>query len=139
MQVENTGTPQSWAEVSILLVDDEAFALQFASKVLTGLGVGTILTADSGQEALGILASRSEAVSLIITDIEMPEMDGYQFTRRLRLGAVPQYKDIPIIMLTGHYNEDYTKKAQAHRIQSFIVKPPSLDVLKMEIGKVLGF
>jgi len=76
---------------------------------------------------------------LVISDIEMPEMDGYELTRRIRYGTVPQYKDIPILILTGQDTDTNVKKARIHKIDGFIVKPPKKDQLEILLKKSLGF
>ena len=126
------------ASATVLVIDDELVALKFSQKILENIGIGEVLTATGGGQALELLGQRDGPVDLIITDIEMPDMDGYSFVRRLRFGTVPQFKDVPVIMLTGHYDDDHTKKATAHRVQGFLVKPPSVQVMKVEVEKVLA-
>ena len=124
--------------VTVLVVDDEAFSQKFVIRVLGTLGVDKVITADNGAHALEVLASADPPVDLVISDIEMPEMDGFELARRIRWGAVPQYKNIPFLMLTGQDTEKNVQKGRIHRIDGFIVKPPKADELRGYLEKVLA-
>ena len=60
-----------------------------------------------------------------------------ELARRIRLNAVPKYKGIPILMLTGHSTEENVRKGRIHRIQGFIVKPPSAEILDRHMTRAL--
>jgi CheY-like chemotaxis protein len=127
-----------YAGLSVLLVDDEVFAQKFAIRVLQAIGVGEVLTADNGPAALDILRESETVFDLVICDIEMPEMDGYEFARQLRFGTIPKYKEVPILMLTGQDTQKNLRSAQIHRIDGFVVKPPTVDGLRPHLAKALG-
>ena len=80
---------------SILAVDDSASMRQMVSFTLKGAGYDVVEAAD-GVEALKIARTRS--VNLVITDVNMPNMDGISLIRELR--ALPSYKFTPLLMLT---------------------------------------
>lgn len=91
----------------------------------------------NGAEAIDTLSNVRGFFDLVISDIEMPEMAWFELVRRIRYGVVPRYKDIPILMLTGHSTEGNVQKGKFHKIQGFIVKPPSPEVLKRHITRAL--
>jgi len=124
--------------LKVLVVDDEDYSQQLVVLVLEKLGVSNVSVARNGKHALEILGSALEPFDLVISDIEMPEMGGFELARMIRYGTVPQYKDIPILMLTGHSTEENVQKGRIHRIQGFIVKPPSADVLKKYMTRALA-
>jgi len=124
--------------VSILVVDDEVFSLRFVSRILGKIGIESIVTAENGVEAIEVLESGEQVIDIVISDIEMPEMDGYELARRIRYGAVPQYQTVPIVMLTGQDTESNVEKARIHKINGFIVKPPKIDDLEQRILEALG-
>jgi CheY-like chemotaxis protein len=126
----------TFKSLRVLLVDDEAFFQQIMVRLLFTLGVTNVEVAKNGQHALDVLASATVPISLVISDIEMPEMGGFELARRIRLGAVPKYKEVPILMLTGHSTEENLMKGRIHRIQGFIVKPTSADILKRNIARI---
>ncbi len=137
MTDENTNT-SDFSSVNVMVVDDEEFAQRFVTRILGMLGTGEVLTADNGADALKQLAETDIAIDLIISDIEMPEVDGYEFVRKVRYGEVPKYKDVPILILTGKDTDQNVQKAQFHKINGFIVKPPNAEDLERKLRKALG-
>ena len=105
----------------VLIVDDSAIARKQINKVVTSLGMETTLRKD-GREALEYLESLLESgkdpyqeLILIISDIEMPEMDGYTFTAEVR--ANPKLADMHIVLhtsLSGVFNEAMVRKVGAN-------------------------
>ena len=84
-------------KLDILLVDDDVRNIFALSSVLEDKGL-SVLAAGNGKEALGMLASRPE-IDLILMDIMMPEMDGYETMQRIR--KQPEFSKLPIIALTA--------------------------------------
>lgn len=132
-------TDEAFKTLHVLVVEDEAFSQRYMTRALATLGITQVTLADNGAKALEALQADGSQFDLIISDIEMPEMDGFQLTRQIRWGAVSQYKDIPILMLTGQDTEENIQKGKVHRIQGFIIKPPKPDVLREHIVQALGF
>jgi two-component system chemotaxis response regulator CheY len=124
--------------LTVLVVEDEAFSLRFVSRILQKIGVSQVLEARNGVEALELMENPDNHIDLVISDIEMPEMDGYELVRRIRYGTVPQYKDVPVLMLTGQDTEDNVQKARIHKIDGYIVKPPKVDQLEAHMKRALG-
>ncbi len=131
-------TDDAFKALHVLVVEDEAFSQRFVTRVLTTLGITQVTLADNGAKALEALQADGSQFDLVISDIEMPEMDGFELARRIRWGTAPQYKDVPFLMLTGQDTEENIIKGKAHRIQGFIIKPPKADVLKEHIVRALG-
>ena len=65
-------------------------------------------------------------------------MGGYKFVRRVRYGTTPEYKNLPIIILTSKDTDSNVEKARSHKIDGFIVKPPKRDDLDRHIRRLLG-
>ncbi len=126
-----------FAQLNVMAIDDEEFARGLITRVLEMIGVGSVLTAENGIDALAQLERTELAVDLVISDIEMPEMNGYEFVRRLRYGAVPHYKELPVIMLTGKDTEKNVRSARIHKISGFVVKPPEVNTLKDHMRRAL--
>lgn len=127
-----------FASINVLAVEDEEFAQRITSKILESIGVNEVFMANNGVEALALLDSTKARIDLVICDIEMPEMDGYEFVRRIRYGTVPAYKEVPIIMLTGKDTEKNVRSARIHKINGFIVKPPQIDNVRQHFRNALG-
>lgn len=114
---------------AILLVDDDATLLSVLSRHLTREGF-TVRTASSGQGALSALAQSWPA--LIVVDLMMPGMDGFELSQRIKRIA-----DLPIIVLSA-VDADQTKiDALQHFAEDYIVKPFSADELVARMQRVL--
>ena len=120
MSEENLGS------VHILVVEDEAFSLEAIRKILNNIGATSVATASNCADALKLLEDAD-------CDIEMPEMSGYEFVRMLRYGTVPRFKDLPVLMLTGHDTPKNLRRARTHKIDGFLVKPPKAESLRRGI------
>ena len=101
----------------ILIVDDSASVRQVAGLTLTRAGYEVVEACD-GQDALGKLAGK---VHLIISDVNMPQMDGISFLKAVK--AHPNYKFTPVIMLTTEAGEDKRSEGRAAGAKAWIVKP----------------
>lgn len=124
--------------IEVLVIDDEPFAQRFVTRVLNSIGIEKLITAENGAQALELLQAATAPIDLIICDIEMPEMNGFEFVRRIRYGIVPEIKNIPILMLTGQDTDQNIKSARIHKINGYVVKPPKADTLQEKIIEVMG-
>ncbi|MBT3534949.1 MAG: response regulator [Rhodospirillaceae bacterium] len=131
-------TGDALSSINVMVVDDEEIALRILSVILCKLGISNVVTARDGADALEKLASSDATIDIIISDIEMPRIDGYEFVRKVRLGAVPKYKEVPILILTGRDTDENLQKARFHKIDGFIVKPPHARDLDRKIRQALG-
>ena len=128
----------AFASLRVLVAEDQDFSLEMVAAMLRNLGVPQVVLARDGQQALDALAAAREPIDLVISDLEMPGIGGFELARRIRSGAVPGYKDVPLLMLTGHSEEENLREGRTHRIQGYIVKPPSADLLERSIARALG-
>ncbi len=124
--------------LTIMVVDDDELGRKYLTTLLDGIGVGNVLTVGSGAEALQVLEETDTDVNLVICDVEMPEMNGFKFTRRIRYGLVPRFKDLPILLLTEQTTEKHLEYARTHKVSGLLEKPLIADVVKVQIWKVLG-
>jgi CheY-like chemotaxis protein len=102
----------------ILCIDDEPFMLKLLTEALTGHGFVAV-TAQDGRQGLALAAS--ERPLLVLVDLVMPEMDGYEVCRRLK--ADPQTRDIPLVILTGHRDPKLNIKAFQAGADLALTKP----------------
>lgn len=104
----------------ILCVDDDINMLNTIEDILTGEGYEVSL-AKSGKQALELLSKGLE-YSLILLDVDMPEMDGYETFRAIKDGGLDK-KNMPIIFLTGMDGADYEIKGLEYGAADYITKP----------------
>jgi signal transduction histidine kinase len=117
---------------SVLVVDDSAANLVVLGALLDPLGV-RVVEARSGAEALERVAAETFAV--ILLDVQMPGMDGFEVARRLRM--MENGQELPIIFITAiHRDEKYSRQGYASGASDYITKPFDADVL---LARVRGF
>ncbi|GMR08597.1 MAG: response regulator [Gammaproteobacteria bacterium] len=118
---------------SILAVDDSASMRQMVTFTLKGAGYDVTEAAD-GNEALQL--AKKTQYNLVLTDINMPNMNGIELTRELR--ALPNYKFTPILTLTTESTSDKKQEGKMAGATGWIVKPFNPDQLISTVKKVLG-
>ncbi len=117
---------------NIMTVDDSSSLRQMVSVVLRGAGYNVVEAMD-GLDALSKLNGKE--MHLFLTDINMPKMDGLEFTRKLR--AMPQYKFVPIVLLTTESHPEKKQEGKAAGATAWIVKPFDPDQLLAVVKKVV--
>jgi two-component system, chemotaxis family, chemotaxis protein CheY len=115
----------------VLTVDDSKTMRDMVSFTLKGAGF-EVLEAEDGVRALAVLASNS--VDLVITDINMPNMDGVTLVKQLRIK--PNFKSTPILILTTEGGEEKKAEGRAAGATGWIVKPFAPDKLLQVVKKV---
>jgi two-component system chemotaxis response regulator CheY len=118
---------------AILAVDDSRSILQMVSFCLKGAGY-QVTEAGNGQEALKLAAGNSFA--LVITDLNMPLMDGITLTRTLR--AQQSYRFVPILMLTTEAGDAFKAQGKAAGATGWLVKPFDQQKLLGVVKKLIG-
>lgn len=114
---------------SVLLVDDSPANLLALAAVLSPLHV-RLVTAESGRDALRLVASEPFAVALI--DVQMPEMDGFELTRRLR--SLPYGRELPVLFVTAvHGEEEYVRRGYASGGADYITKPYDPEIIRARV------
>ena len=117
----------------IMTADDSASIRQMVSFTLSQAGYD-VLAAVDGKDALGQL--NGTQVNMLITDLNMPNMDGIELIRQVR--ANPAFKFMPIIMLTTESQAAKKQEAKAAGATGWIVKPFKPEQLVGVVKKVLG-
>ena len=117
---------------TIMTVDDSASLRQMVGFVLRDAGYN-VVEAKDGADALSKM--RSLEPDMLLTDINMPNMDGLEFTRRVR--AMPQFKFVPIVLLTTESHPEKKQAGKSAGATGWIVKPFSPDQLVAVVKKVL--
>ncbi|MES2296016.1 MAG: response regulator [Pseudomonadota bacterium] len=117
---------------TILIVDDSASVRQVVGIALRGAGYEVFEGCD-GKDALSKLTGRK--VHLIISDVNMPNMDGISFVRAVK--QLPMYKFTPIIMLTTESQDEKKREGQAAGAKAWVVKPFKPEQLLGAVEKLI--
>ncbi|MGI5920895.1 MAG: response regulator [Syntrophomonadaceae bacterium] len=120
---------------AVLIVDDSEMIRNFHSYIVKSIGF-EIITAVDGADALEKIYSTDKQLVICLTDINMPNMDGYTLTQRLR--EDPDFEDIPIIIISTEDEFKDREKGYEAGADIYIVKPTDPDVLVENIRMLLG-
>jgi len=118
---------------TILAVDDSASIRQMVAFTLKGAGYEVVEAVD-GQD--GLNKSKAKAFNLVLTDQNMPNMDGLTLIKSLR--ATPSYKTVPILMLTTESGDAMKAQGKAAGATGWLVKPFDPQKLLEVVKKVIG-
>jgi two-component system chemotaxis response regulator CheY len=118
---------------TVLSVDDSASIRQMVKLTLAGAGYEVV---QAGDGAEGLAKAQSAQVDLVVTDLNMPVMNGLGLIRELR--KLPNYKGVPIIFLTTESDAAMKAEAKAAGATGWITKPFQQDQLVAVVKKVLG-
>jgi len=122
------------ADLKILAVDDSPTMRRIIINTLKRAGYNEVVEATDGKDALAKL--KVEEVNFVITDWNMPEMDGLTFVTTLR--SMEEYKSIPILMVTTRSVKDDIVDALKAGVNNYIVKPFTPDTLIQKIEQILA-
>lgn len=119
----------------LLVVDDSSTMRRIIKNTLERLGHTDVVEAEHGVEAWEKL-SVDESIKVVITDWNMPEMNGLDLVKKIR--AEKKYEDMPIIMVTTEGGKAEVITALKAGVNNYIVKPFTPQVLKEKLEDVLG-
>jgi two-component system chemotaxis response regulator CheY len=122
--------------LSVLIVDDNAHMISIVRCILLGFGITKTWQSRDAAEALAYL--RQEPVDIAITDLQMPLLDGLEFTRLVRTGADVHNPFLPIIMLTAHTERSRILAARDAGVTEICVKPINARELWAKIAAVVN-
>ena len=120
----------------IIIVDDSPAMRAFISRIVdvSGLAVGQCLEASDGLEALDLL--RTHWVDIILTDINMPTMDGEQFVRKLQDDDL--LRTIPVLVVSTDGSEQRVERMMSLGAAGYVKKPFSPEALRKRMEELLG-
>jgi len=122
-------------EIRALIVDDSSVMRKIVERALrqAGLDAMVVYEAGSGTEAIDLL--RAQEVDLILSDINMPSMDGLEFLRQMRAQNLAQ--GVPVVMITTESSEEHVKQAIQAGARGYIRKPFTADQVKERVLPLL--
>ncbi|HTV56677.1 MAG TPA: response regulator [Terriglobia bacterium] len=123
-------------KLSVLIVDDSSVMRKIVERSLrqAGLELEKVVEAENGIDALKLV--RAQMIDLILSDINMPKMDGIEFLRQLQ--SIDSTKMIPILMITTEGGEQKVMEAISLGAKGYIRKPFSPDQVRQQVSEVLA-
>ncbi len=120
--------------VDVLIVDDSAAIRKILQRMLgqSGFPLGIVLEAGDGVEALEKM--KNQSVNLVLSDINMPNMDGIQLLSELK--ANPEYRHVPVIMITTEGGESKVMEAVQLGAAGYVRKPFTADQIKEKLSSL---
>lgn len=125
--------PTSNESPLILVIEDDPDLRRILCLQLAKLGYETS-EAENGRA--GFVEAQQKVPDLILLDLMMPELDGFQVLKRLK--TIDKLTDIPVLILTASHDDHHRRKSVSHMANGFMTKPYTVDQLREEIGKFLA-
>jgi DNA-binding NtrC family response regulator len=122
---------REWSMDKILIVDDEPTVRDALSDILTFLGY-QVVTAGTGGDALRTFLD--DSISLVLTDMDMPEMDGLTLAVHIK----DKSPNTPVVIMTGFHREAVTEKLEGRFVDSIILKPFRLEEIENTLRTTLN-
>jgi len=120
--------------IKVLVVDDQNSVRQMTRMTLEEIGFKHIHEAEHGKQAMEIASL--QPLDLIISDYNMPEMDGLGLLRAVR--GNPVVRKVPFILLTGRGDKELVVKAAQAGVNNYLIKPFTAATLREKIEQVMG-
>lgn len=123
------------AALDVLIVDDSAAIRKILQRVLrqAEIPIGQVFEAGDGAEALAKM--QEQPVGLVLSDINMPNMDGIEFLTRVR--AVPEWKSVPVVMVTTEGSQNRVMEAVQLGASAYVRKPFTADQIKEKLTGII--
>jgi CheY-like chemotaxis protein len=131
------GEADHFEDYRIILAEDVEINREIVSALLEPTGIN-IECAENGVEALRLFSENPRRYDLILMDVQMPEMDGYEATRRIRALDDPKAKQVPIVAMTANVFREDIEKCLASGMNDHLGKPMDLDDVLRKLRQYLG-
>ena len=121
---------------AILIVEDAEPAAATLEVALAGIGGREVLIASTGAEALRVIGDGTPAIQAVVTDLNMPVMDGLEFIRRLRSDR--RFSSLPVIVVSGETDPNAPQQALGVGADAYFSKPYSPSQVRNELEQLLN-
>ena len=119
------------SEIRALIVDDSSVMRKIVERALRQAGLDPLVIHEAGSGVEGLDLLRANSVDLILSDINMPSMDGLEFLRQLRSQNLAP--GVPVVMITTESSEEHVKQAIQAGAQGYIRKPFTAEQVKERV------
>lgn len=124
----------SWKDKSILIVDDYPAVRRVIRDIVVALGMKAE-EAENGLEAQAALKNKN--FDLVISDLVMPEMDGFELTEAIKND--PKLRHLPVVIISTHDDARYIFRALHQGADDYLVKPPTADMVKTVFARMFDY
>ena len=124
------------SEIRVLIVDDSSVMRKIVERALRQAGLEPLVVLEAGSGVEGLEALRAGTVQLILSDINMPSMDGLEFLRQLRAQNLAE--GVPVVMITTESSEEHVRQAIQAGAQGYIRKPFTAEQVKERVLPLLA-
>ena len=118
----------------VLFVEDSPVMRRIILNTLNRIGITDVIEAENGEDALSKLAGQE--LELVLTDWNMPEMDGKELVMNLRSNA--KYQDVPIVMITTRGMTEDIITAKQIGVNGYVIKPFTPNALQQKIEQIIS-
>lgn len=119
------------SEIRTLIVDDSSVMRKIVERALRQAGLDSLVVHEAGSGIEGLEVLRAKKVDLILSDINMPSMDGLEFLRQIRTQQLAP--GVPVVMITTESSEEHVKAAIQAGAQGYIRKPFTAEQVKERV------
>ena len=123
-------------EVTALIVDDSAVMRKIVERSLRQAGLDALIVHEAGNGNEGLRVLEAQSVDLILSDINMPSMDGLEFVRQI--AARHLAPGVPVVMITTESSEEHVKEAISAGARGYIRKPFTAEQVKQRVLSLLA-
>ena len=122
-------------EITALIVDDSAVMRKIVERALRQAGLDALIVREAGNGNEGLEVLSTQSVDLILSDINMPSMDGLEFVRQI--AARNLAPGVPVVMITTESSEEHVKEAIQAGARGYIRKPFTAEQVKQKVLSLL--
>ena len=119
------------SEIRALIVDDSSVMRKIVERALRQAGLDPLVVHEAGSGTEGLELLRARQVDLILSDINMPSMDGLEFLRQIRARNLAE--GVPVVMITTESSEEHVRQAILAGAQGYIRKPFTAEQVKERV------
>jgi len=123
-------------EVTALIVDDSAVMRKIVERSLRQAGLDALIVHEAGNGNEGLRVLEAQSVDLILSDINMPSMDGLEFVRQIAARRLAP--GVPVVMITTESSEEHVKEAISAGARGYIRKPFTAEQVKQRVLSLLA-
>jgi len=136
IRLSRTGS-LDFEKLRVLVIDDESFSRNLFKEAMSNLGAKEVRTAREGLEALHLMRNAARSFDVVISDYRMPEMDGLELLKEIRIGAPGINRDTIFAILTGQPEKHICSVAFQLDVDFFVSKPASAITIKDRLSKII--